>query len=87
MTQIVKALGNLIAQLRDLKPSQPVPREALEQMLNAVESLNDDRTAKAELRALVADALRHNIKIIDGVPVVLLRCLLVDTTPEGDNHE
>lgn len=87
MTQVVKSLGNLIAQLRDLKPSQPVPRKALEQMLNALESLNDDRTAKAELRALVADALRHNIKIIDGVPVVLLRCLLLEPTPKGDSHE
>ncbi|SEJ42871.1 hypothetical protein SAMN04244579_04321 [Azotobacter beijerinckii] len=88
MTDIIKAIAGLIADAQrcSAAPSGRLSHESLANALQALEHLNESPAAMAELRAAVADAERRGAIEIDGVPLVLLRCLLpTDTT--GVCHE
>lgn len=88
MSHIIKALAGLLADAQrcSAAPSCRLSRGSLADALQALEHLNESPAAMAELCAAVADAERRGAIDIDGVPLVLLRCLLpADTT--GVRHE
>ncbi|HIE1880987.1 hypothetical protein ACM7PA_02475 [Pseudomonas aeruginosa] len=55
-----------------------MPATALERVMDAIEVLNDQPKAKAELRAAVAEARLQGASHIDGVPLAVLHCLLLE---------
>lgn len=78
MSDFIPALAHLIAAFQNWAPGEGAPRLALERVMDALEILNDNPEAKAELRAAVAAASQRGAQDIDGVPLVVLRCLLME---------
>ncbi|BAU75169.1 hypothetical protein [Metapseudomonas furukawaii] len=78
MSDFIPALAQLIEALRACAPAEGPPHVALERVMDALEILNDNPKAKAELRAAVAEAAQQGALHIDGVPLFFLRCLLME---------
>ncbi|MFZ6045682.1 hypothetical protein ACFW0H_06110 [Pseudomonas sp. CR3202] len=78
MSDLIPAFAHLIEAFCTWAPGEAVPRPALERFMDALEILNDNAQAKAELRAAVADASEQGALHIDGAPLVFLRCLLME---------
>lgn len=78
MANVLSALSALVrdAQACGTDPSVTISRGALEAALQAIEQVNENREALAELCAAIAHAERLGLSSIDGVPVRLLICLL-----------
>ncbi|MGF6694114.1 hypothetical protein M2318_004198 [Metapseudomonas resinovorans] len=81
MSDVIPALAHLIAAFQYWAPDEGAPGPALERVMDAIEILNDNPEAKAELRAAVANARQRGAQHIDGVPLVVLRCLLMEEMP------
>lgn len=88
MTDIIKAIAGLIAEAQQCAAdsSARLSRGSLADALQALEHLNENPAAMAALRTAVADAERRGAIDIDGVPLVLLRCLLL-ANATGVRHE
>ncbi|AYF87363.1 hypothetical protein D6Z43_09415 [Pseudomonas sp. DY-1] len=78
MSDVIPALAHLIAAFQNWAPGEGAPRPALERVRDAIEILNDNPEAKAELRAAVAEAHQRGALHVDGVPLIVLRCLLLE---------
>lgn len=87
MPDITVALSQLIAGLRSLTQTATLPLESLGGVAHALDRLNDNPAARAELHEAINHAQAKGIRFIDGVPVFVLRSLLEVTTPEGGRNE
>lgn len=86
MADLPKALAGLITALLATQGGQPVDRKSLERMLNALEELDDDPAAAAELQDQIQQARDEGKTDIDSAPVGLLQ-VLTQSDKGGREHE
>lgn len=87
MADLPTALAQLVIALLEPNPSQPVPRDALLAVADALEHLSTDPAAAEQLREQIAEARRNGQVQINFVPLCLLQFPLSTNDQGGQDDE